>query len=85
MKNEHKKSPFELLHILFSDSKPHLTGTENCRFEVCDTINEMNIGKYDGVVRTDVEYKAEKKKYFKLAWAVFPQKPPTPPLRLQYP
>ena len=33
---------------------------ENCRFEVFDTINEINIGKYEGVVRTDVEYQAEK-------------------------
>lgn len=38
---------------------------KGCRFEVCESINEMNFGKYEGKVRTDAEYQSEKRKYFK--------------------
>lgn len=38
---------------------------KGCRFEVCESINEMNFGKYEGKVRTDEEYQSEKRKYFK--------------------
>jgi len=37
----------------------------NCRLEVCGALNEMNFGIYEGKVRTDPEYQAEKRKYFK--------------------
>ena len=37
----------------------------NCRFEVNESLNEMNFGKYEGKVRTDEEYQSEKRKYFK--------------------
>lgn len=37
----------------------------SCRLEVCDAINEMNFGKYEGRVRADQEYQSEKRKYFK--------------------
>lgn len=37
----------------------------NCRLEVCERLNEMNFGKYEGKVRTDMEYQSEKRKYFK--------------------
>ena len=38
---------------------------KGCRFEVCESINEMNFGKYEGKVRTNEEYQSEKRKYFK--------------------
>ena len=37
----------------------------NCRFEVNESLNEMNFGIYEGKVRTDKEYQEEKRKYFK--------------------
>ena len=39
---------------------------KDCRLEVCESINEMNFGKYEGKVRTDEEYQSEKRKYFKV-------------------
>ena len=38
---------------------------KDCRLEVCESINEMNFGKYEGKIRTDAEYQSEKRKYFK--------------------
>ena len=37
----------------------------NCRLEVCECLNEMNFGIYEGKVRSNPEYQAEKRKYFK--------------------
>lgn len=44
---------------MVADSHPE------CRFEICESINEMNFGKFEGKVRTDPEYQLEKRKYFK--------------------
>ena len=38
---------------------------KDCRFEVNESLNEMNFGIYEGKVRTDAEYQSEKRKYFK--------------------
>ena len=38
---------------------------KDCRLEVCESINEMHFGKYEGKVRTDEEYQSEQRKYFK--------------------
>ena len=37
----------------------------NCRFEVNESLNEMNFGKFEAKSRTNQEYQEEKRKYFK--------------------
>lgn len=37
----------------------------DCRLEVCECLNEMNFGIYEGVCRSDPEYQREKRQYFK--------------------
>ena len=37
----------------------------DCRLEVCECLNEMNFGIFEGVLRSDPEYQREKRQYFK--------------------
>lgn len=38
---------------------------KDCRFEMNESLKEMNFGIYEGKVRTDAEYLSEVRKYFK--------------------
>ena len=37
----------------------------DCHLEVCECLNEMSFGIYEGVHRSDPEYQREKRQYFK--------------------